>query len=366
MAPCLRCSVTPAPVAESGTLCIAPPLAHTLGNIRELIRRLEIPHAAPAPGVLAIPMAGGVLSRLVDGLEGVLTRAELRDTKSLIIKDGAAMSLADLAAMQPLATVVARLRGSWLLEILGEERLTSHFQPIVRAGDPGSVFAYECLVRGLDHDGSLIPPNRLYETARDADLLFPLDRAARLAAIHAASSHGLDAGEAHLFINFNPTSIYDPSFCLRSTIAAIAETALCPARVVFEVVESDRIDEVGHLSRIVDHYRAAGFKVALDDLGSGYGSLNLLAELQPDFVKLDMQLIRGVDGDPFKAGIVGKLLELARSLGIEAVAEGIETEAEWRWLRDHGADYLQGYYIARPGSSPPRPRAAPLAELTPV
>jgi EAL domain-containing protein (putative c-di-GMP-specific phosphodiesterase class I) len=106
----------------------------------------------------------------------------------------------------------------------------------------------------------------------------------------------------------------------------------------------------------VEYYRNAGFKVALDDLGSGYGSLKLLSRLKPDFVKLDIDLIRGVDHDAYKAAIAGTIFELARKLGVATVAEGIETEAEWAWVRDHGADYAQGFFIARPGSPPPRPR----------
>jgi EAL domain-containing protein (putative c-di-GMP-specific phosphodiesterase class I) len=241
--------------------------------------------------------------------------------------------------------------------MLREQRLTSVFQPIVRADDPDDVFAHECLLRGVNPDATLMPPGPIYQAARAADLLFPLDRAARLTAIREAAAHGLDQKGTHLFINFNPTSVYDPVFCLRSTTAAIAATELRPEQVVFEVVESDQISDVGHLVRIIDYYRSAGFKVALDDLGSGYGSLNLLVDLKPDFVKLDMRLIRGVDSDPYKAGIVGKLLEMAHHLDVATVAEGIETVGEWEWVRDNGADYVQGYLFARPASPPPRPHS---------
>ena len=110
-------------------------------------------------------------------------------------------------------------------------------------------------------------------------------------------------------------------------------------------------------------YRDAGFKVALDDLGSGFSSLNLLTMLCPDFIKLDMGLIRDVDSHPVKATIALKLLEAARELGIATIAEGVETLAEWAWVRDHGADYVQGYLFARPGSPPPAPR---LPNATPL
>lgn len=188
--------------------------------------------------------------------------------------------------------------------------------------------------------------------------MFPLDRAARLRAIRGAVEAGLTG---RIFINFNPTSVYDPAFCLRTTVAAIDRAGIEPGRVVFEIVESD--ESHPDLPRITRYYRDAGFGVALDDLGAGFGSLNLLTELKPDFVKLDMQLTRGVDLDPYKGAILLKPIEMAHKLGIETVAEGIETEAEYTWVRDHGVDYVQGYLIARPAYPPPSPRRVGAAGL---
>ncbi|MGP0066319.1 MAG: EAL domain-containing protein [Isosphaeraceae bacterium] len=345
----------PSSIPETGTLGIVPPLTHTIGNLRGALERSQIPYTEPSPGLLTVPLGPGVLHRLTEALGRALSRAELRDTRSLVLPEGRALTLADLVNTQPLSSLFARIQGEWFIEMLEENRLTCFFHPIVIAEDPSEVFAYECLLRGQATDGSLVSPVALYDVARDADLLFNLDRAARLTAIKKAAEHGLDASGTRLFINFNPTSIYDPVYCLRSTVAAINATAFDPQRIVFEVVESDQIEDLGHLARIADYYRGSGFKIALDDLGSGYGSLNLLGALRPDFVKLDMQLVRGVDRDPFKAGIVRKLLEMARDLGIGTVAEGIETEEEWAWVREHGADYVQGYLFASPNNPPPRP-----------
>jgi EAL domain-containing protein (putative c-di-GMP-specific phosphodiesterase class I) len=204
----------------------------------------------------------------------------------------------------------------------------------------------------------LIYPDRLFGTARRSQLLFHLDRATRLAAIQGASEHAVSIP---IFINFNPNSVYDPDFCLRSTVQAVEEAGLAPEAVVFEVVESEEIQDVEHLTRIMEYYRSAGFRVALDDLGAGYGSLSLLTRLRPDFVKIDMELIRGVDSDPYRAQIASKLLELAHDLKTFTVAEGVETEAEWSWCRNHGADYAQGYLFGRPACPPCRPASLPLA-----
>ena len=163
------------------------------------------------------------------------------------------------------------------------------------------------------------------------------------------------AVEGNIFINFNPTSVYDPAYCLRSTMKAVEESGIPSERIVFEVTESEEVREGTHLKNILDFYRRGGLRVALDALGSGYASLNLLADLRPDFIKLDSGIVRDVDSDPYRAAIAGKLIELAHELEVTVVAEGVETEEQWRWLADNGADYAQGYLFARPTSPPPIP-----------
>ncbi len=366
MPECRRCTILPDEAIRTGILRIAPPVAHSCANLRRYLERAGIAFSMPTEGLLEVRLEGDLLDRLVGGLDGVLSPMELRDTRALIVSEGVSPSSADLSSVLPLATLIARVQGAWFHRMLGESRLTSFFQPIVAADDPEDIFAFECLLRGRAIDGSLIPPDQLYRVAREADLLFPLDQSARLTAIRTAAEHGLDTRGIRIFINFNPSSIYNPVYCLRSTIAAIAETSFTPDRITFEIVESDHIHDIAHLVRIVDHYRGAGFRVALDDLGSGFGSLNLLGQLRPDFVKLDMGLIRGVDRDPYRAGIVQKLLEMARDLGIRSVAEGVETEEEWDWVRYHGADFVQGYLFARPACPPPQPalRRAQVDQIT--
>ena len=122
------------------------------------------------------------------------------------------------------------------------------------------------------------------------------------------------------------------------------------------MTKSEAIQDSKLLRNILDFYRKGGFRVALDDLGSGYGSLDLLDALRPDFAKLDMSLVREVDS--YRAAIASKLLELAKDLGVAVVAEGIETEEQWRWLVARGADFAQGYFFARPAFPPPLPAPA--------
>ncbi len=351
MKDCARCVAFPEAPTSSGHLYLTPPLAHSSKTLRRAFEARGIPFAEPFPTVLAVALEPGRLDAVLETAAAGLGESERRDTRALVLGEGVVPTIADLLGTMSLATLIAKVQGRWLVEMIRDRRLTTHFQPIVRADDLAEVYGYECLLRGRNLDGSLMSPGAMYDAAREAELLFQLDRAARLAAIREAMTHGI---RDRLFINFNPSSVYDPAYCLRSTVSAIEAAGIEPGQVVFEIVESDRFD--ADLVGIVASYRRSGFRVALDDLGAGYGSLNLLSTLKPDIVKLDMKLTRDVDRDDYKAEVTSTLLEMARKLGITTVAEGIETPEELRWVRDHGVDLVQGFLIARPASPPPRPR----------
>ena len=348
---CRVCRTPPAAPPTTGVLYLSPPADEPLTSLRNLLAALGVGYAEPHPGMLAVGFTPVLLERLVADMGALLTPTEAQGTRALIVPADRPPTVADLMNTQPLSTLLAGVRYRWLADVLREDRLETHFQPIVAAADPTAVFGYECLVRGRDPAGALIPPAELFTAARTADLLFHLDRQARLCHIRCAARHRLAATK--LFLNFNPSSIYAPAFCLRSTFRAIEEVGIDPGRIVFEVVETEEVTDTGHLLGILEVYRAAGFGVALDDVGAGYSSLTLLAKLRPDYVKLDIGLVRGVDRDPYQARVAGKLLEMARELGTRTIAEGVETAAEHAWATAAGADYVQGYLFARPAAAPP-------------
>lgn len=349
MSLCSHCRTVTTPEDKGGILRMTHPLPHTVGKLRKVFAecfRLE----SSAQDGLAVVLTAGSLNTVMDLLDKTLSASERQDCKVLLLAEGEALSFDKMSLVQPLDAFVAKARSGWLAEILQQDSFYVDFQPIVSATSPTKVFAYECLLRGRDSEGETVPPGLIFDTARGAGLLFQVDRAARLTAIRDASTHGITTP---IFINFNPTSIYDPAFCLRTTIAAIEEAGISPDRIVFEVVESDAVRDTNHLLNIVRSYRQRGFRIALDDLGAGYGSLNLLTSLRPDFVKFDRELIHGVNLDPYKQKVFVKLLEMARDLDVHTLAEGIETEGEYRWLAEQGVEYLQGYFFARPASPPP-------------
>lgn len=202
------------------------------------------------------------------------------------------------------------------------------------------------MLRAIGPDGALIGAGPLFAAARETDLLFRLDLAARKSALETAARLGPHRGV--VFVNFDPASIYDPQYCLKETSAFAHALGLTPEGIVFEVTEGSEVRSLDHLRDILAVYRRARFRVALDDVGAGFSGLNALRALQPDLIKLDTELIRGVDADPFRQAIVRHLIGLGHELGIEVLAEGIESEGERRWLVAAGVDYLQGWLIGRP------------------
>lgn len=349
---CNRCETVPSGASDEGTLYLATPLGHIRATIISLLRNAGLDTHVSSSGILSLPLIPGRLELLHRVLSERLSLQELQDTPSLVLGPDQTLGIDTVFQSLPLRTLLARVRSKWLLDILREQRLTIAFQPIVTAADPTSLFGYECLSRGVDENGAVVGGEELYAAAEDANVLFQLDLASRLAAIEAAGAHSLST---LIFINFNPASIYNPTYCLRSTVRAIENSALVPEQIVFEVVESTDVPDPDHLLNILTFYRDAGFRVALDDLGAGFNSLNMMARLRPDFIKLDMALVRDVDSDPFRATMVRKLMEAAHELGVRTVAEGVETEAEWSWLKTNGADLIQGYLVAAPATPPPSP-----------
>jgi EAL domain-containing protein (putative c-di-GMP-specific phosphodiesterase class I) len=151
-----------------------------------------------------------------------------------------------------------------------------------------------------------------------------------------------------LSINFMPRAVYRPELCIRSTLEAAEKHQFNHRRIIFEFNEAEQVDDISHLKNIVETYRAMGFKTAIDDFGAGYSGLNLLTELQPDILKLDMHLIRGIDTCHKRQAIVSALVRMCQDLGIDIIAEGIETVDEHGAIVGLGIHLLQGFLYAQP------------------
>jgi len=230
--------------------------------------------------------------------------------------------------------------------------LVMAFQPIVDIMT-GLPFAFEALVRG---------PNGESAGAVLADVTderrYAFDQQCRVAAIEQAVAAGILQTDAKLSINFLPNAVYSPVACIQLTLKTAKATQMPTGRLIFEFTENERIADTAHLQNIVETYKKMGFATAVDDFGAGHAGLGLLAKFQPDIIKLDMELIRGIDASLPRRLIVDGVIRMARALDIGVIAEGIETAGELDALRALGVRYMQGYLLARP-----MVRALPVAVL---
>lgn len=302
---------------------------------------------APHPRQKGVYLAGGdgFLER-VEGFIGELSEMERRSIRAVQIGEGGAI---DGWGSAPVARVLLRLRTPWLPRVLNEELLEFHMQPIVEANTM-RVFGFEALMRCADPSVDASPLD-LINAAKAHDALLKLDQIARRQAILQCAPKLRDA--ERLFVNFLPLTVYDPDVCLRTTFKAAKDSGLAAERIVFEVVESEEFPDIDHLSRILEKYRDAGNGVALDDLGAGNTSLNYIDRLNPDFIKIDREIIRSA-AEQDQCNMLRGLVTHAKDRGITVLGEGVETLRELDMLREMGVDLIQGWVVAKPALEPVR------------
>ncbi len=273
---------------------------------------------------------------------------EKQNINIILVDLGKEISFRDFNNAHSLDYYINLYYGSDLFWILQNESILTFFQPIVET-ESLEIFGYECLSRGLKSDGTLMPPGEMFEFAKKTKSIFNLDRQCRIQALKSAFEKNINK---NVFINFNPTSIYVPEVCLRDTFAYANKIGFDRKKIVFEVVETERVNEVKHLKSILNYYRSAGFKVALDDVGSGYSSLNLVAQLKPDLIKIDMEIVRNIDKENIKQVIVSSLVKISNEIGAVTLAEGIETKEEFETVKSLGVKLAQGYLFGKPSPEP--------------
>jgi len=237
---------------------------------------------------------------------------------------------------------------SRLEEILATRQLTSFFQPILNLAS-GQIFGYEALIRGPS-DSPLHSPANLFKAAEMGNRLAELERQCRHVALESYIKQQLPG---RLFLNVSPECLLQADFRQGETLRLIHRLGLNPSQVVIELTENKPIYDYNLLREAAHHYRSMGFEIAMDDLGAGFSSLRLWSELRPEFVKIDMHFVQGINHDPVKLQFVRSIQVIAESLGTRVIAEGIETQAELDVIREIGIAFGQGYHIARPKPIPP-------------
>lgn len=213
------------------------------------------------------------------------------------------------------------------------------YQPIVDVATR-SIYGHEALVRGPNGEGAMSVLSQVTEKNR-----YRFDQACRVKAIKSAAQLGI---ESRVSINFLPNAIYKPEICIRTTLEAARAHGFPLERIIFEVTEGEQVEDGPWLAEILREYKRCGLLTAIDDFGAGYAGLTLLANFQPDLVKIDMELVRNVDQSKSRQAIVHGLVRICRDLGIKVIAEGIETAGERDFLIDAGIHLMQGYLFSRP------------------
>lgn len=265
-----------------------------------------------------------------------------------IVDDVVQIAANDLADSQASATRENNQLVERLHEIIGQRQLTALFQPIIQM-QSGEIIGYEGLIRGPS-DSPLHSPLNLFKVARECNLSVEVEHLCRRVTLERFAELKLPG---NLFLNVSPEClVQQPDAKHGETLHYIHEVGIDPKRVIIELTESQPTYDYDLLRAAVTHYRAMGFRIAIDDLGEGFSSLRLWSELRPEYVKIDMHFVQGINQDAIKLQFVRSIQEIAEKSGTIVIAEGIETDAELLLIRDLGVACGQGYKIARPHAQP--------------
>jgi len=222
-----------------------------------------------------------------------------------------------------------------LKQVLHDGALYIEFHPIVLA-ETGVIFGYEALARGVPR--SLRSPEVMFEVAAEADLVWELSRLCRDRAL--AGAKELLHGNQLLFVNIDPHDFADPGFGELGSVD--------PHRVVLEITERTAIKDYPKFRERLRTFRERGFRFAVDDAGSGYAGLGSIANLEPDFIKLDISLINSIDTNFIKQNLVETMVGFAKEQGAMVIAEGIERAEELETVKRIGVPLVQGFLLHRP------------------
>lgn len=241
-----------------------------------------------------------------------------------------------------------RVLGDEFMEILHKEEIKTVFQPIISLKN-GELLGYECLSRG-PQESYFENPENLFDYARAIGSLWELEFLCRIKALENVSRSNLNE---LIFINVDPHIINDENFKKGFTKEFLNKYHINLGNVVFEITEKSAAADIASFSKLIRNYKDQGYKIAIDDAGSGYSGLKLITDIHPHFIKLDMNLIRNIDKEGIKFALIKTFYEFCLVTDIKLIAEGIETENELNALIDIGIEYGQGYYIQKPSDSIP-------------
>jgi EAL domain-containing protein (putative c-di-GMP-specific phosphodiesterase class I) len=234
-----------------------------------------------------------------------------------------------------------------LQELILRERVVTAYQPILLLKDQ-TVLGFEALSRG-SKGTRFETADELFGAATAHELVVELDRLCRSRAL---LSSGRIPSTSRLFVNTLPATIRDPQFRGKALIDFLAKAQVSPNRIVLEITEKLVIQNYSLFREAMAYFIDLGMSFAVDDVGSGYSGLESIAKLKPQFLKIDISLVRDLHVSLVNREMVKAIVSLGRGIGSTVIAEGIHTEEEVKALLAHGVEYGQGFFLARPDSGP--------------
>jgi EAL domain-containing protein (putative c-di-GMP-specific phosphodiesterase class I) len=230
--------------------------------------------------------------------------------------------------------------------IIENKQIKSVFQPIISLKD-GKVLGHEALSR-VTCTTMISNTEELFRLAGEYNRLWDLELLCRVQSLEAAYIQMKPPYDKKLFVNVNPKIMHDKKFRDGFTIEYLKKYNITPENIIFEITEREAINDMESFLVVIDHYKKQHYRIAIDDAGAGYSGLNLISDIHPHYLKLDMKLVRNIDKDSLKYVLVKSLIEFSQFTNIGLIAEGIETKEELKALIELGVPFGQGYFIQRP------------------
>jgi diguanylate cyclase (GGDEF)-like protein len=309
------------------------------------------------PGVWLFPVRNE--DHLMDTLEALVAQTSAEESGHTMATCGSfdvngSIPLSVFSDCQPLPTLHTRLKHPWIMDDL-TPYVQTYLQPIVDLVRGGKVFGYEALCRAHLPNGKALSGFEAFMLARRAHREEALDLACVKSAL--SSKARLLDKDCPIFVNIMPHHLLQRGF-INNCRDWFKASGLAPQEIVVELVESERVNPEA-LVDVCDGLRAMGFRIALDDVGAGYNGLTILATLHPDFVKLDRNLVHGIQGSRVRLVLLEALISMSQRLGCATIAEGLERIEDVILCQDMGIHYAQGYYFSHPAPEPGATRPLP-------
>ena len=251
--------------------------------------------------------------------------------------------------MKEQATEIRRERVTQVRALLESKKVSLVFQPIFSFRE-ARILGFEALVRGPE-GSALQTPAALFSAAADEGLANEVNVLCIVEVLRAFAARSF---EGSLFLNVSPQFILKRGFDRARAERFLADLGISPDQVVIELTEDYPTFDFPIVHESLMLYRSMGFRIAIDDLGEGFASLRLWSELRPEFVKADKHFVTGVSNDPVKAQFLRAIQDIAESAGAQVIAEGIETAADFKVVKDLGVACGQGWFIGRPAETAPQ------------